>query len=109
MRAADVSIGAAGTTAWERCALGWPAIVLAVAENQREGALALKRSGAGMWLGDADQVDAPQIARALEELNREPHRMVEMSRRALDLMQGGGGLFGTNAVVQAMDELVSAR
>jgi UDP-2,4-diacetamido-2,4,6-trideoxy-beta-L-altropyranose hydrolase len=32
---ADVAIGAAGTSAWERCCLGVPSILLTVAENQR--------------------------------------------------------------------------
>lgn len=33
---ADLAIGAGGSATWERCAVGLPAVVLAVAENQRE-------------------------------------------------------------------------
>ncbi len=43
---ADLSIGAVGSTSWERCCLGLPAILLVLAENQKSAAEALKRSGA---------------------------------------------------------------
>jgi UDP-2,4-diacetamido-2,4,6-trideoxy-beta-L-altropyranose hydrolase len=35
MAEADIAIGAAGTTTWERCCLGLPSIVIGTAENQR--------------------------------------------------------------------------
>ena len=34
MTAADLCIGAAGSTSWERCCLGLPSITLAIADNQ---------------------------------------------------------------------------
>ena len=36
MAEADLAIGAGGTTTWERCCLGLPAVLLIVADNQRE-------------------------------------------------------------------------
>ena len=36
MAEADLAIGAGGTTTWERCCLGLPAICLCLAENQRK-------------------------------------------------------------------------
>jgi spore coat polysaccharide biosynthesis predicted glycosyltransferase SpsG len=42
----DVAIGAAGSSALERCCLGVPSYVLSTAKNQKEGALALKSVGA---------------------------------------------------------------
>lgn len=41
MSKADLAIGAAGSTAWERCCMGLPTIVAILAENQREVADAL--------------------------------------------------------------------
>ena len=38
----DLAIGAAGSTAWERCCLGLPAIVLVLAKNQIESSKALQ-------------------------------------------------------------------
>ena len=34
MADSDFSIGAAGSTSWERCALGVPSILVSIAENQ---------------------------------------------------------------------------
>lgn len=41
MANADLAIGAAGATTWERCCLGLPSIQLVIAENQRQIAQAL--------------------------------------------------------------------
>ncbi len=46
---ADLAIGGGGTTAWERCALGLPAIVIPVAENQATVSRALREADA-IWL-----------------------------------------------------------
>ena len=49
MAESDLCIGAGGSTAWERCALGLPAITVLTAENQLQGAKALNESGC-TWL-----------------------------------------------------------
>lgn len=46
MADADLAIGAAGTTAWERCCVGLPCLTLVLADNQRSGAAALAAAGA---------------------------------------------------------------
>ncbi|WP_269747121.1 glycosyltransferase, partial [Elstera litoralis] len=38
MLACDLALGGAGTSAWERCCLGLPALVVVAADNQREWA-----------------------------------------------------------------------
>lgn len=43
MANADLAIGAAGATTWERCCLGLPTIQLVIAENQRQIAFALAK------------------------------------------------------------------
>lgn len=43
MSKADLAIGAAGATTWERCCLGLPTIQLVIAENQRKTAEALAK------------------------------------------------------------------
>lgn len=63
MKAADLAIGAAGGSAWERCALGLPSIVIVVADNQLSGAFALERSGAAFVVSQSDQL--PQQLPAL--------------------------------------------
>ncbi|MCE3025994.1 UDP-2,4-diacetamido-2,4,6-trideoxy-beta-L-altropyranose hydrolase [Salinicola sp. DM10] len=50
MAEADLAIGAAGSTSWERCCLGLPTLMLVLAENQRDIAAALERAGAAIRL-----------------------------------------------------------
>jgi UDP-2,4-diacetamido-2,4,6-trideoxy-beta-L-altropyranose hydrolase len=56
MCAADLSIGAAGGTAWERCCLGLPTILVVLADNQQSGAAALERAGAAHIIGAPDEI-----------------------------------------------------
>lgn len=42
MSDSDLAIGAAGSTAWERCCLGLPTLMVVLAENQQLGAYALE-------------------------------------------------------------------
>lgn len=48
MAEADLAIGAAGSTSWERCCLGLPAILLVLAENQKMVNQTLIDSGAAL-------------------------------------------------------------
>ena len=48
MAESDLCIGAAGSTSWERCCLGLPAIQLVLADNQKEAALALTEKSAAL-------------------------------------------------------------
>ncbi len=50
MAEADLAIGAAGSTSWERCCLGLPTLMLVLAENQRDIAANLELRGASMTL-----------------------------------------------------------
>src|SRR5690606_18350155 len=55
---ADLSIGAAGSTSWERCCLGLPSILLVLAENQRAASEAIKGTGAAIIAGGPEGVRA---------------------------------------------------
>jgi UDP-2,4-diacetamido-2,4,6-trideoxy-beta-L-altropyranose hydrolase len=65
MADADLGVGAAGASTWERCCLGLPSLVITLADNQRPIAAALHESGVVRWLGDLKNVDESQIAVAL--------------------------------------------
>ena len=56
--AADIAIGAGGSSAWERSSLGLPSLTVIVADNQRENTAALAREGATLAIappsGDFD-------------------------------------------------------
>jgi UDP-2,4-diacetamido-2,4,6-trideoxy-beta-L-altropyranose hydrolase len=63
MADSDLAIGAAGSTSWERCCLGLPALMIVLAENQRDIAINLERVGAAILLDQSDEV---QFAAVLE-------------------------------------------
>jgi spore coat polysaccharide biosynthesis predicted glycosyltransferase SpsG len=56
MAESDLAIGAAGGTAWERCSLGLPSLVLVLADNQFTGAMALKAAGAVIAMESQQQI-----------------------------------------------------
>lgn len=84
MSQADVAIGAAGSTSWERCCLGLPTIMLVLAENQKDIASSLHEAGASVSV-DVDNI-APTIERLLET-SAEPNLM---SIRASVICEGKG-------------------
>lgn len=67
---ADMAIGAAGVTAWERCCLGLPSIVISLAENQKPIAAEMDMQGLIQWLGHKDDVSQEDIEHALMEVLR---------------------------------------
>lgn len=100
MGEARAAIGAAGATAWERCCLGLPTILLTIADNQRPGAAALAKVPAAIWLGDAADCSAEAVAGALLTLDRAPDLAGALSREAAALVDGQG----TARVVKAMEQ-----
>ncbi len=88
MAQADVAVGACGTSAWERCALGLPALVTVVADNQRMQAVDLARAGAIVVVGQGGEARPDDYARALSALT--PALLDDMGRRAMALTDGLG-------------------
>jgi len=98
MVAADFCIGAAGSTAWERCALGLPSAMLVLAENQIEIARYLETAGCGLSL---PHWNAPGFARALAKaLGRfaVPESYARMVQKMFDVTSGCGSLLLSEAL-----------
>lgn len=89
MMKADLAIGAAGATSWERCCLGLPSLVVTLAENQTPIAAALDRQRCIRWLGHRDTVSDAMLTSALQEALLSGLAS-EMSRRGLALVDGRG-------------------
>jgi len=53
---ADIAIGAGGISAWERCVLGVPAIVFALAENQIFVVNQLQKKGISIFINSLDEL-----------------------------------------------------
>lgn len=88
MASADLAVGAAGISSWERCRMGLPALIVTTADNQEAGARYLGRLGAALCLGRHDEVGAADIARMLLALLADPATVAAMSERANAAMAG---------------------
>lgn len=91
MARADLAIGAAGTTTWERMCLGLPSLVVSIAKNQRPAAEALAQDGLITYLGDADHVDIADLAAAVERAVAGEH-LSEQSLRGELTVDGLGAI-----------------
>lgn len=91
MAAADLAVGASGSSSWERCCLGLPTLMLVLADNQRAVAAELARLGAAVVL---DHADLPQLletgAGARLWITDRCAERSEMSQRASTIADGGG-------------------
>lgn len=98
MADSDLAIGAAGATSWERCCLGLPTIMLALADNQRKVAQGLEQSG-GAKLINLGQNAAAQLRELLLPLIDNPAQLLNMSACAARVVDGSG----VDAVMHQMD------
>ena len=94
----DLAIGAAGATAWERCCLGLPSVVLVLADNQKPGAEALAAAGCALILipQETDEFKA-ELAAAFSHLTS--GGLAEQTRKIEKLGIDGQGC---NRVVRAL-------
>ena len=88
MAAADLAVGAGGTSLWERCSLGLPSLTLIVAENQAEATFCLAAAGGTRNLGRAADVDVTALHDALQDALGDPHGLLEMGRKATAVLGG---------------------
>jgi UDP-2,4-diacetamido-2,4,6-trideoxy-beta-L-altropyranose hydrolase len=73
MAESDLAIGAAGSTAWERCCLGLPTIMLVLADNQKDVAQHL------------DEVKAVVLVREVSEVKQNVDFLLENTKKLTDL------------------------
>jgi UDP-2,4-diacetamido-2,4,6-trideoxy-beta-L-altropyranose hydrolase len=88
MLAADCAITAGGSTTWERCCLGLPALVTVVSHDQFAIAEAVAGAGAQVLLGWNDVVTAQDYAKSVAALS--DIRLCEMSTAAAAICDGRG-------------------
>jgi spore coat polysaccharide biosynthesis predicted glycosyltransferase SpsG len=87
---ADIGIGAAGSSTWERCVLGLPSILVVLADNQRAAARAMAERGAALVV-DVDQPDFDEaFDRALWRLMRDAELRRDLARKSAEICDGLG-------------------
>jgi len=89
MAKADLAIGAGGTSTWERCCLGLPAICLCLADNQRKQIADATEAGLSYTvLGELDLVE--KIRKQVLELLGNPSSIKSSSRLSIEAVDGRG-------------------
>lgn len=98
MSEADIAIGAAGATTWERCALGVPSVMIPVAANQAPIITQLQAKEAVLLVDGPDDIPA-SLPRMLECLLHDDGMRRRISENAASLCDGCG-------VTRVIDEMV---
>jgi UDP-2,4-diacetamido-2,4,6-trideoxy-beta-L-altropyranose hydrolase len=98
MAAADLAIGAGGSASWERCCLGLPALLVALADNQINIAKALDLFGACIYIGTLKTASAPIMRSTIVSLLKTQDQIKVLSKKAFSLANG----LGVNRVCQEM-------
>jgi UDP-2,4-diacetamido-2,4,6-trideoxy-beta-L-altropyranose hydrolase len=99
MAVADLAIGAAGSTSWERCCLGVPTVCITDGHNQVPIAEGLAAHGAVVNLGDGGVLEEARLARELAALLADEQRIRSISQAAHSLVDG----LGTHRVRSALE------
>lgn len=82
MADSDLAIGAAGSSAWERCCLGLPTIMIVIADNQLTVAKNLSRRGAAILLEGSikeglSQLFSGSISQQLKDVSTKSAQLVD--------------------------------
>ena len=87
MTKCDLVIGAAGSTAWERCSLGVPSIQIVIADNQRIIAERLEKAGAALTCLASDiDIGLPMtLAKVAQD-----QKLYKMANAAVEITDGAG-------------------
>ena len=88
MLSSDLSIGSSGSTTWERCSLGLPAIVSISSNDQRDTANSLSKKKCVINLGDVKKVKESSYINAITNLKKNDLR--NMSKNSMSLVDGNG-------------------
>jgi len=106
MALADVAFGACGFTAWERCCLGLPTIAVVAADNQRDAAAALMRTGAACVVKPEEDLGAA-LAANWARLRGDADLRRRMSQAAAAACDGRGARRVVDAMSRRLPEGVS--
>jgi UDP-2,4-diacetamido-2,4,6-trideoxy-beta-L-altropyranose hydrolase len=87
---ADFAFGGSGSSTWERLAMGLPAAVIPIAENQLQIACDAAELGVVYNLGKPEEVTKEKIKDFLEDILANPKNLVLMSAKASTLIDARG-------------------
>ncbi|MGE4534750.1 UDP-2,4-diacetamido-2,4,6-trideoxy-beta-L-altropyranose hydrolase [Halomonas sp.] len=101
MAEADLAIGAAGSTSWERCCLGLPTLMVVLADNQESSARALQEIGAANYIGQT-AVLREELPKKLERFRVSSLALKNMTVSSAAICDGSG----VSQVVQIFQKMM---
>ncbi len=101
MARAGLGLGAGGVTTYERCCLGLPTLITAIAENQIAIGEGADEHGVARYLGRSSEVTAEMIAEAIVPFLSDAAIGVQMAAKARALVDG----YGTQRVAEELFRL----
>ncbi|WP_257264246.1 UDP-2,4-diacetamido-2,4,6-trideoxy-beta-L-altropyranose hydrolase [Endozoicomonas sp. ONNA2] len=80
----DIAIGAAGTTSWERCALGLPTITICMANNQKKVLQGLAKNNAILPFPLSEVSNTSELKKTIENCLEKHAEISESARNVTD-------------------------
>jgi spore coat polysaccharide biosynthesis predicted glycosyltransferase SpsG len=102
---ADIAVGAAGSSTWERCTLGLPSALVILADNQRPSAQALAERGAALVVDAAAPDFDAAFDRLLRRLLIDADLRRDLAAKSAEICDG----LGAPRAAEAFLELIAAR
>jgi UDP-2,4-diacetamido-2,4,6-trideoxy-beta-L-altropyranose hydrolase len=97
---ADIAVGAAGSSTWERCTLGLPTLMVVLADNQRGAAEALAARGAALVVDISASDFEPRFDRALTRLMIDADLRRSLAATSAEICDGQGAGRAATAFLQ---------
>ena len=107
--AADIAVGAGGSSAWERCTLALPSLMLVLADNQRPAAMALAEAGAALILDAAAPEFDREFDRAFLQLLNNGLVRARLAAKSAELCDGLGAARVAKAFLDILAERLQLR
>jgi len=93
MVAADLFIGSGGSTTWERCCLGLPGLIMAVASNQNAIAVGCDQAGIGFHINKSKDISPHQIQIEIEKMFLNQTTLLTMGKKSTNMVDGKGATY----------------
>lgn len=81
----DLYVGAGGSTNWERCFLGLPALIISGGNNQIELAKNLAKIGSCSYLGKHEDIEPSFLAKEMKSLGNDKLKRISQRENSLKL------------------------
>ena len=100
MADADLFIGGGGSTTWERCCLGLPGLIMAVASNQDAIAVGCDQAGIGIHINKSKDISPHQIQIEIEKMLLNQTTLINMEKKSANMVDGKGATYVASVLAE---------